>query len=187
MRLVNIHNASIFLLHDNSYISFTARTISHNTLPTNEQQNANRMKRSLSYKQQRQQREEMKSVCFTAYNQSNPPPSPESETMMKTMCMYAVILRQTVRHSKPQQQNEVSATHNRWGTKQLARNPCNPIRSSMYQPESSKRERRCLMMIKTHKIDVIYLVSEVDDAAGLEEKRWREVIKYQLLTLFETI
>lgn len=43
------------------------------------------------------------------------------------------------------------------------------------------------MMIKTHKIDVIYLVSEVDDAAGLDEKRWREVIKYQLLTLFETI
>jgi hypothetical protein len=47
---------------------------------------------------------------------------------------------------------------------------------------------RCLMMIKTHKIDVIYLVSEVDDAAAAGWGReGGKVIKYQLLTLFETI
>lgn len=117
----------------------------------------------------------MKSVCFTAYNDEN----------IGTLCndeddVYAVILRQTVRHSKPQQENEVSSSNSKKSMQS---------HSKLLVPtrESSKRERRCLMMIKTHKIDVIYLVSEVDDAAGLEGKRWREVIKYQLLTLFETI
>lgn len=61
----------------------------------------------------------MKSVCFTAYNDEN----------IGTLCndeddVYAVILRQTVRHSKPQR---VKVPATRGCVQNMLSNPCNPI------------------------------------------------------------
>lgn len=143
--LVNIHNAFIFLLHDITYISFTAHTIyltihilslHQLSLSTDDDKCESNEKEFCQSK--------MKSVCFTAYNQ-NP------LKMMKTMC----TLWYWDKTSTTEREWALQATRRR---RQRARqNPCNPILLSV---------ARCLMMIKTHKIDVIYLVSEVDDGWG---------------------